>query len=91
MNIRIIVLFIGLLILCAVETPVNEAPSTDPDNGGLTLPQGLGALAVADSAGPARLLAANTNGDIYIKLRIDAADRGNMALRGVDLDVSGHF
>ena len=46
MNIRRIVLFIGLLILCAVETPVNEAPSTDPDNGGLTLPQGLGALAV---------------------------------------------
>ena len=91
MNIRIIILFVGLLISCTDNTSVYEVPATDPDNGGLILPQGFGALVVADSVGPARHLAVNTNGDIYIKLRIDAADRGNMALRGVDLDVSGHF
>ena len=86
MNIRIIILFVGLLISCSDNTPVFEVPSTDPDNGGLILPQGFGALVVADSVGPARHLAVNTNGDIYIKLRIDTGDKGNMALRDVDGD-----
>jgi glucose/arabinose dehydrogenase len=86
MNIRIIILFVGLLISCSDNTSVFEVPSTDPDNGGLILPQGFGALVVADSVGPARHLAVNTNGDIYIKLRIDTGDKGNMALRDVDGD-----
>ena len=86
MNIRIIILFLGLLISCTDNTSIYEAPSTDPDNGGLILPQGFGALVVADSVGPARHLAVNTNGDIYIKLRIDTGDKGNMALRDVDGD-----
>ena len=86
MNIRIIILFVGLLMSCSDNTSVFEVPSTDPDNGGLILPQGVGALVVADSVGPARHLAVNTNGDIYIKLRIDTGDKGNMALRDVDGD-----
>ena len=86
MNIRIIILFVGLLMTCSQNTSVFEVPSTDPDNGGLILPQGFGALVVADSVGPARHLAVNTNGDIYIKLRIDTGDKGNMALRDVDGD-----
>lgn len=86
MNIRIIILFVGLLMSCSDNTSVFEVPSTDPDNGGLILPQGFGALVVADSVGPARHLAVYTNGDIYIKLRIDTGDKGNMALRDVDGD-----
>lgn len=86
MNIRIIILFVGLLMSCSDNTSVFEVPSTDPDNGGLILPKGFGALVVADSVGPARHLAVNTNGDIYIKLRIDTGDKGNMALRDVDGD-----
>ena len=86
MNIRIIILFVGLLISCTDNTSVYEVPSTDPGNGGLILPEGFGALVVADSVGPARHLAVNTNGDIYIKLRIDTGDKGNMALRDVDGD-----
>ena len=86
MNIRIIILFVGLLMSCSDNTSIFEVPSTDPDNGGLILPQGFGALVVADSVGPARHLAVNTNGDIYIKLRIDTGDKGNMALRDVDGD-----
>ena len=86
MNIRIIIFFVGLLMSCSDNTSVFEVPSTDPDNGGLILPQGFGALVVADSVGPARHLAVNTNGDIYIKLRIDTGDKGNMALRDVDGD-----
>ena len=86
MNIRIIILFLALLISCTEDTDVFDIPSTDPDNGGLILPKGFGALVVADSVGPARHLAVNTNGDIYIKLRIDTGDKGNMALRDIDGD-----
>ena len=86
MNIRIIILFSALLISCTEDTAIFDIPSTDPDNGGLVLPKGFGALVVADSVGPARHLAVNTNGDIYIKLRIDTGDKGNMALRDIDGD-----
>lgn len=84
MNIRIIILFSALLISCTENTDVFDIPSTDPDNGGLILPKGFGALVVADSVGPARHLAVNTNGDIYIKLRIDIGDKGNMALKQME-------
>ena len=86
MNLRIIILFSALLISGTEDTAVFDIPSTDPDNGGLILPKGFGALVVADSVGPARHLAVNTNGDIYIKLRIDTGDKGNMALRDIDGD-----
>ena len=86
MNIRLIILLIGVLISCTDDKRIFETPPTDPDNGGLILPQGFGALVVADSVGPARHLAVNSNGDIYIKLRIDTGDNGNMALRDTNGD-----
>ena len=61
-------------------------PKTDSDNGGLILPDGFGALVVVDSVGPARHLAVNNNGDIYLKLRIDTGDKGNVALRDTNGD-----
>jgi glucose/arabinose dehydrogenase len=61
-------------------------PDTDADNGGLFLPDGFGALVVADSVGPTRHLAVNDNGDIYVKLRIVNGARGNVALRDTDND-----
>lgn len=54
---------------------------TDADNGGLVLPDGFGALVVADSVGPTRHIAVNDNGDIYAKLRLIEGDSGNVALR----------
>ncbi|MDB9712149.1 PQQ-dependent sugar dehydrogenase [Flavobacteriaceae bacterium] len=86
MNIRLIILLIGFLFSCSSDKPIFEVPKTDSDNGGLILPEGFGALVVADSVGPARHLAVNSNGDIYIKLRIDTGDKGNMALRDIDGD-----
>ena len=86
MNIRLITLLIGFLVSCTDDKSIFETPPTDPDNGGLILPQGFGALVVADSVGPARHLAVNSNGDIYIKLRIDTGDNGNMALRDTNGD-----
>lgn len=74
---------------------VNDEPSIqdpipivkpDADNGGLFLPDGFGALVVADSIGPARHIAVNDNGDIYMKLRIDTGDKGNIALRDTTYD-----
>ncbi len=61
-------------------------PKTDTDNGGLFLPDGFGALVVADSVGPTRHLAVNDNGDIYVKLRIATGDSGNVALRDTTND-----
>ena len=75
-----------IITSCSQHENVIKTPSTDNDNGGLMLPDGFGALVVADSVGPARHLAVNKNGDIYIKLRIDEGDKGNMALRDIDGD-----
>ena len=80
-------LLVGLLSIpvgCSDEKRTPPAP--DADNGGLVLPDGFRALVVADSTGPARHMAVNTNGDIYVKLRISKGDKGNVALRDNDGD-----
>ena len=64
----------------SVALPADTSKQNDK-NGGLFLPDGFEALVVVDSIGPARHLAVNDNGDIYVKLRIDTGDKGNMALR----------
>lgn len=61
-------------------------PKTDSDNGGLLLPDGFGALVVVDSIGESRHLAVNNNGDVYVKLRINTGDKGNVALRDTNGD-----
>ena len=38
----------------------------DPDNGGITLPQGFCALVVADDVGTARHMAVASNGDLFV-------------------------
>jgi len=59
-----------------------ELPPGDSDNGGLFLPGNFEALVVADSIGPARHIAVNNNGDIYVKLRFSKmGEGGNVALR----------
>ncbi|HEY5748074.1 MAG TPA: PQQ-dependent sugar dehydrogenase [Chryseolinea sp.] len=61
-------------------------PKTDTDNGGLFLPDGFGALVVADSVGPSRHLAIRDNGDIYVKLSISTGELGNIALQDTNAD-----
>ncbi|MDG1572345.1 PQQ-dependent sugar dehydrogenase [Robiginitalea sp. M366] len=89
-------LFSGLALLClqcreqAVETlgpdPVSEQASKPKDS--LILPGGFTSVVVADSLGPARHLAVNDNGDIYVKLRKPEQPEGlgNVALRDRDGD-----
>lgn len=62
-------------------------PPGDPDNGGLTLPDGFEAVVVVDSVGRGRHLAVRDNGDVYMKLRTpDSLGRGSVALRDRDND-----
>jgi glucose/arabinose dehydrogenase/mono/diheme cytochrome c family protein len=74
-------LFLTVLISLQCKTK-KELPPGDPDNGGLFLPGNFEALVVADSIGPARHIAVNSNGDIYVKLRFSKmGEGGNVALR----------
>ena len=83
------IVFIALILLictnCGSEGE-RKVLQADPDNGGLFLPEGFGALVVTDSIGPSRHLAVNDNGDIYVKLSIPEGSLGNMALRDTDND-----
>ncbi|ADJ27885.1 PQQ-dependent sugar dehydrogenase [Nitrosococcus watsonii] len=61
-------------------------PVCDPDNGGLTLPQGFCALVVADKVGKARHLTVASNGDVLVALDANKTSSGGvLALR----DTSG--
>ena len=88
MHIKNIFIFILLIFLTSCQTKKKTfvIPKTDADNGGLFLPDGFGALVVADSIGLTRHLAVNDNGDIYVKLRITTGDSGNLALRDTNHD-----
>ena len=80
-----------IFILCLI-TQCQERialPQSDPNNGGLILPQGFEALTVADSTGRARHIAVNDNGDIYVKLtyndKLNGAG-GTVGLRDTNQD-----
>ena len=83
---RVLSLLLLILLTSCKNKEALVLPGTDGNNGGLFLPDGFGALVVADSVGPTRHLAVNNNGDIYVKLRIIDGDSGNVALRDTDLD-----
>lgn len=61
-------------------------PPGDSDNGGLFLPGDFEAVVVVDSIGKARHLAVNSNGDIYVKLRVPISKKGIVVLRDTDND-----
>ncbi len=88
-----------LLLLAGAASPPAGAqssgsglPACDPDNGGLTLPDGFCALVVADGISGARHIDVAANGDIYVRSR-GARGRGAVntggglfALRDADGD-----
>ena len=82
-----------ILIFTGCETPVGDSAESagpqltaDPDNGGLDLPAGFGAIVVADSTGRGRHLAVRENGDIYVMLRNAEAGQSIAALRDTTND-----
>ncbi len=70
--------------------PVPGTHRTTPGRSGqwrTFLPGGFEAVVVVDSLGPARHLAVNDNGDIYVKLRFSRTGKGgNAALRDTTHD-----
>ncbi len=69
----------GSLALFAGQTNVTVAP--DPDNAGLKLPAGFGALKVAETGGKARHLAVTPQGVVYVKLSKLLNGKGILELR----------
>ncbi len=65
--------------------PPTRLPACDPDNGGLTLPQGFCAVVVADQVAAPRHLAVAPNGDLFVALESRGGSGGVLALR----DTSG--
>src|SRR5690606_32596745 len=58
----------------------------DPENAGLVLPDGFGALKVADSTGTARHLVVNAKGDVFVKLQEPVDGKGIIMLSDTDGD-----
>src|SRR5207244_8006497 len=67
----------------------------DPDNGGITLPQGFCALVVANDVGTARHMAVAPNGDLYVATQTSGRRGGPQSGGGVvalhDNDGDGRF
>jgi glucose/arabinose dehydrogenase len=80
---------LGLAIVCAliVAQAQPRSAACDPDNGGITLPQGFCAQVVADDLGAARHLAVSPGGDLYVALRREGNPAGAVvALRDANGD-----
>jgi glucose/arabinose dehydrogenase len=82
-TIRWIVLLIVLIpgSGCSTDHDGKQTLEGDPENGGITLPEGFTALVVADSLGFGRHLVVNHNGDIYLALRQLNNGKGIVCLR----------
>ncbi|MGN6181096.1 MAG: PQQ-dependent sugar dehydrogenase [Mucilaginibacter sp.] len=73
---------------------VDNGVVPDADNAGLTLPEGFGALKVADVGAKARHLAVTPQGDIYVKLAKPKDGKGILVLHeGADgkAQITGSF
>ncbi|MGS2738333.1 PQQ-dependent sugar dehydrogenase [Sinomicrobium sp. M5D2P17] len=68
------------------ENKKHGAILPDEDNAELKLPEGFGALKVADSIGAARHLVVNKNGDVLVKLNQPKDEKGIVILSDKDKD-----
>lgn len=86
----LLLIFGFMLLSCSTSTDKGEESSDamkgDPNNAGLTLPNGFEALAVADEIGRARHIVVRDNGDIYVRLRSMTNGGGIAAMRDTDND-----
>lgn len=82
----ILPVFIILVTLVQCTSGSAQLPDPDPDNGGLFLPEGFGALVVVDSVGKTRHIAVRENGDVYAQLSNSKDGKGTVAMRDLDND-----
>src|SRR5436309_1237216 len=88
---RIISPALAAVVAASVVSTVGRAadpPACDPDNGGITLPQGFCAAVVAENLGPARHLVVAPNGDVFVSRETGRGGSGGgiVALRDADGD-----
>ena len=67
---RLLIVLLTASAAVSATAQQKQPTACDPDNGGLTLPQGFCARVIADVAGPARHVAVAPNGDIYTVLAV---------------------
>ena len=72
-----------MLNACGDKSKV-KLPEPDPNNAGLSLPEGFGAIVTVDNIGKGRHMAVSDNGDLYVKLRAPNKGNGVMAFRDND-------
>lgn len=73
-----------LISSCSDNKSKVKLPEPDPNNAGLTLPDGFGAIVTIDNVGRGRHIAVNDNGDLYVKLREVRDEHGIYAFRDND-------
>ena len=78
---RIIILSLILTGLFASCNQSAKHIEPDPENGGISLPEGFSAVIVADNLGRGRHMTIKENGDIYLSLRRLKDGKGAVALR----------
>ena len=88
----VVLLASAFLVACGTQNNPDEssdAPTAsvcDPDDDGLSLPEGFCATVVADSLGPTRHLTVADNGDVYAAVREVTNGGGVVALRDTNGD-----
>ena len=82
----LIMVSIVFFYACKNEVSVPIEKHSQAKTEGLIVANGFKTTVVVDSLGPARHLAVNDNGDIYVKLSIEEGREGNVALRDTDND-----
>ncbi len=80
-NIFAIALLSFTIFSCTQNRDTKTKLKGDPDNGGITLPEGFSALVVAEETGRGRHIVVNSNGDIYVSLRQQDENKGIACLR----------
>src|SRR5438477_3909179 len=81
------VLSVAALVAAFAIRGAAAPPACDPDNGGITLPQGFCAAVVATDLGRARHLVVAPNGDVFVSLQGGRGGGGGVvALRDTDGD-----
>ncbi len=77
----LLALIVAVIAGCTNEpvSSIADEYACDPDNGGLSLPDGFCAFVVLDSLGYARHMAIDEEGDIYVAMRNRGDDPGGIA------------
>lgn len=75
-----------MLAIPGIRGGAAGSPACDPDNGGITLPEGFCAAVVADNVGRARHLVVAPNGDVFVTLMGGRGGGGVASLRDTDGD-----